>query len=216
MKIVDLTLTLEHGMRGVEFETKYTVADDGWNARTLHLYSHCGTHMDAQVHFAAGEQTIDQIPLDVCLGPAWLVPLDGIAAKALITVQHLGSLASQVQPGDALLLRTGWSRFADRPDYYRDDFPRISVELAEWLANQQVRLLGVETPSVADVNDLEEVTAVHKVLLGGNVTIVESLTNLDQIAGSKVFFGALPLKISAGDGAPCRAFAVEGQFSLGE
>ena len=128
--------------------------------------------------------------------------------------EHLGSLAGQVQPGDALLLRTGWSQFADRPDYYRDHFPRISVELAEWLVNRQVRLLGVETPSVADVNDLEEVTAVHKILLGGNVTIVESLTNLDQIAVSKVFFGALPLKIAAGDGAPCRAFAVEGEFSF--
>lgn len=212
MKIIDLTLTLEHGMRGVEFETKYTVAADGWNARTLHLYSHCGTHMDSQVHFEAGEQTVDQIPLDVCLGPAWLARLDGIAPKSLITVEHLGDLTDQVQPADALLIRTGWSRFVDRPEYYRDQFPRISIELAHWLVDRQVRLLGVEPLSVADVNDLKEVTAVHKILLGGKVTIVEGLTNLDRIAASKVFFGALPIKVAAGDGAPCRAFAIEDEF----
>lgn len=45
MKILDLTLTLEHGTRGVEFTTKYTVAENGWNARTPHLYSHGGTQI---------------------------------------------------------------------------------------------------------------------------------------------------------------------------
>ncbi len=214
MKVIDLTLTLEHGMRGVEFTTKYTIAEHGWNARTLHLYSHCGTHMDAPLHFAAGPQTIDNIPLDDCLGPAWLVPLDEIRPQELITLAHLGDVVEQIQPRDALLLRTGWSRHVSKPTYYRDCFPRISLELAEWMVHEQVRLVGIEPPSVADVNNLEEVTAVHKVLLGGNVIIVESLTHLNQLTGPKVFFGALPLKVADGDGAPCRAFAVEGGLKL--
>jgi hypothetical protein len=37
---------------------------------------------------------------------------------------------------------------------------------------------GVEPPSVADVNDLAELTIVHKTLLAGSVVIVEGLTNL--------------------------------------
>jgi kynurenine formamidase len=80
-RIIDLTLTLRHGMRGVEIETAKTFERDGWNARTLHLYSHAGTHIDAQTHFAAGTQTIDQIPLGRCMGPAWVVNLDDIADK---------------------------------------------------------------------------------------------------------------------------------------
>ena len=59
MKIIDLTLTYEEGMRGVAFETARTKADDGWNALTLHLYSHAGTHMDAPFHFDVNDQTID-------------------------------------------------------------------------------------------------------------------------------------------------------------
>ncbi len=209
-RIIDLTLTVHPGMRGVEFETLHTVHEHGWNSRMLHLYSHSGTHMDAPLHFAVGDGTIDHIPLERCLGPAWVANLPGIEPKALITVAHLGPVARRVRPGDGLLLRTGWSAHVARPEYYRDSLPRVSQELAEWCVARKVRLLGVEPPSVADVNNLDEVTLIHRILLGGGVLIVEGLTNLEALRSERVFFGAVPLKIEGGDGSPCRAFVLEG------
>ena len=209
-RIIDLTLTMRRGMRGVDWEQAKTVEKEGWNARTLHLYSHAGTHMDAQTHFAAGLGTIDVTPLERCMGPAWVVNLDGIADKTLITVAHLGDIAAEFQPGESLLLRTGWSRHVGNPQHYRDNFPRIAEDLARWCVEKQVNMLGVEPPSVADVNNMEELTLIHKILLGANVTIVEGLTNLGALAQEKVFFVAAPLKIEGGDGCPCRAFAIEG------
>jgi arylformamidase len=213
-KIIDLTLPLQPGMRGVEISPKFTAARDGWNASTLQLYSHAGTHMDAQIHFEAGPETIDQHTPARCMGRAWLVNLAGIAPKALIEIGHLGNAAGQFQPGDSLLLRTDWSRQADNPAIYRDGLPRISEALACWCVEKQVKLLGVEPPSIADVNNLAEVTRIHKILLGGGVTIVEGLCHLDQLAGPIVFFAALPLKIAGGDGCPCRAFAVDGHAAV--
>ena len=209
-RIIDLTLTVRPGMRGVEFEPLHSVEEHGWNSRTLHLYSHSGTHMDAPLHFGAGAGTIDRIPLEHCLLPAWVADLGGIEPKALITVARLGAVAEKVRPGDGLLLKTGWSAHVERPQYYRDNFPRVSPELAEWCVGRRVRLLGVEPPSVADVNDLDELTAVHRVLLGAGIVIVEGLTNLAALREERVLFGALPLKIEGGDGSPCRAFALEG------
>jgi len=209
MKVIDLTLRLEHGMRGVEFETKYTVAEDGWNARMLHLYSHSGTHMDAPVHFDAGDQTIDRIPLSDCIGKAWIVDLTDLPDREPITVTHLGDVATKLERGDGLLLRTLWSHHVGDPDHYRDHFQPISPELATWMVDHGVRMVGVEPPSVADVNDLAAVTKIHKILLGGGVIIVEGLTRLDQLPGESCTFGAVPLKIADGDGAPCRAFAIE-------
>jgi arylformamidase len=209
-RVIDLTLTLRSGMRGVEFEALHTVAEHGWNSRTLHLYSHSGTHMDAPLHFAAREGTIDRIPLEYCLLPAWVADMSGIEPKALITVARLGEIAAKVRPGDGLLLKTGWSAHVDRPQYYRDNLPRVSLELAAWCVERRVRLLGVEPPSVADVNDLAEVTEIHRVLLGAGIVIVEGLTNLNALREERVFFGALPLKVEGGDGSPCRAFALEG------
>jgi kynurenine formamidase len=209
-RITDLTMTLQPGMRGVDITPKCTVAREGWNASTLSLYSHCGTHMDAPVHFAAGPGTIDQTPPEQCMGAAWVVNLAGIQPKAMIEVASLGAVASQFAPGESLLLRTDWNFHRDNPAVYRDGLPRLSDAMAEWCVANRVKMLGVEPPSVADVNNLPEVTRIHKVLLGGGVTIVEGLCNLDQIAAPKVFFVALPLKPLGGDGSPCRALAIEG------
>jgi kynurenine formamidase len=209
-RIVDLTLPLKPGMRGVATEPKFTVARDGWNASTYHLYSHAGTHMDAPIHFGAGPGTIDQIEPAQCMGLAWVIPLSGVAPKALIETDCLGRIAEVFQPGESLLLRTDWSRFLDDPLLYRDQLPRIGERLARWCVERKVKLLGVEPPSVADVNNLEEVTRIHRILLGGGVTIVEGLTGLKELREPKVFFVALPLKVEGGDGSPVRAFAMEG------
>ena len=208
-RFVDLTLTLRPGMRGVDFEPKFNFADHGWNAQTLHLYSHCGTHMDAPLHSEAGDESIDEVPLERCMGPAWVVDLDGIAPRSVITVGHLGSVGQRLMAGDSLLLRTGWSRFVNETRY-RDELPPVSLDFANWCADHGVRMLGVEPPSVADVHNLAEVVPVHQALLRGGVLIVEGLTNLDALRDEKVFFCAVPLKPLRGDGAPVRAFAIEG------
>jgi arylformamidase len=213
-RIVDLTLTLTPGMRGFELEPKFQYARDGWNASTLHLYSHCGTHMDAPIHFEAGPGTIDQIPAGECIGPAWVANVSGLAPKALIEVANLGRIADRFKTGESLLLRTGWSEYAGNPAVYRDGLPRISEGLARWCVERGVKLLGVEPPSVADVNDRAEVTLIHKILLSGGVTIVEGLTNLHELDREQVLFVALPLKPLHGDGAPCRAVAIESDLAL--
>jgi arylformamidase len=209
-RIIDLTLTLRRDMRGVAWDAARTVERDGWNARTLHLYSHAGTHMDAQTHFAAGQGTIDRTPLERCMGSAWVVNLEGIADKTSITTAHLGGISEKFQPGESLLLHTGWSRHVENAQHYRDNFPRIADDLARWCVERQVNILGVEPPSVADVKHLEELTRIHQILLGGDITVVEGLTNLHALTQEKVFFVAAPLKIEGGDGCPCRAFAIEG------
>jgi arylformamidase len=209
-RIIDLTLPVRHGMRGIQVEPLNRAATHGYNTTTLHLYSHSGTHMDARRHFLDGDGTIDQIPLYRCCGPAILADLSGIAPRELITVRHLGSVADCVRPNDALLLRTDWSQFIDDADTYRDGLPRIGRELAQWCIDREVRLIGVEPPSIADVNSLPELTEIHQLLLSHDIIIVEGLANLDQINDERVLFCAAPLKIENGDGSPCRAFAIEG------
>jgi len=209
INIVDLTLPLSPGARGVAMESKCSVAREGWNAATWHVYSHAGTHMDAQIHFEAGAETIDTKSLDRCIGPAWVVNLVPCAPKAVLTVSHLGDIATRFIPGESVLLRTDWHKQALNPELYRDGLPRIGDELAAWCVAHRVKILGVEPPSVANVNDLPEVTRIHKTLLGGGVTIVEGLAHLDQLTQPRVFFHALPLKLVGGDGCPVRAFAYD-------
>lgn len=206
-EVIDLTMPLRRGMRGVDYEEARTLAVDGWNARTLHLYSHAGTHMDAQTHFGAGAETIDELPLSRCMGRAWVVRLVGIAPSALICVEDLGGIAGRLERGDSLLFHTGWSAHLKDVRIYRDGLPRLSEGLARWCVEKGVKMIGVEPPSIANVNDMVELTLIHEIFLGARITIVEGLTGLERILGERCTFAAFPLRIEGGDGCPCRAMA---------
>lgn len=206
MPLIDLTLPVRPGMRGVDVRPKFLLERDGWNAATWELYSHSGTHVDAPVHFGAHPITIDQMPLDLFHGPAWVAHIEDVQPKQLLVPSDLGSIKEKFEAGGCLLLHTGWSKFVENTDIYRDLLPRISDELAQWCIDRKVKLLGVEPPSVADVNNLPEVTRIHKTLLGAQITIVEGLCNLDQLP-ERCDFQALPLKLENGDGCPVRAVA---------
>ena len=204
--IIDLTLPLQDGMRGVQLDTAKSVATDGWNATTLTLYSHCGTHMDAPRHFMNDGAGIEQVSLETCIGPAKLIDLTPVHPRELITLDRLGSAAMNIAKGDRLLLRTDWSHH-HAGSAWRDELPRIDASLARWFVDRGVALIGVEPPSVADVNNREELTTVHQILLGAGIVIVEGLTNLDKLP-STFDLVVLPLHVPGCDGSPVRAVAV--------
>ncbi len=209
-RIIDLTLTCKTDMRGVSWTPARTIPENGWNARTLSLYSHAGTHMDAPRHFSdepdAG--TIDAIDLRRCVGTALLIDIPNVQPKEILTVERLGAAADLIKNGARLLLKTGWSARAEEPSY-REELPRIGEELARWIAERGVHFLGVEPPSVARVQDREELTRIHRILLDAGVVIVEGLANLDALSTRRPWIAALPLKIDGGDGSPCRVVAIE-------
>jgi kynurenine formamidase len=129
----------------------------------------------------------------------------------MLTVADLGQNTAMIGKDSRILIRTDWDKFADDEAYYRNHMPRISPQLAHWLVNKGVTLLGLETPSVASLRpeNKAELTEVHQILLKASVVIVESLCNLRLLRQSVVQFIALPLKIDGKDGSPVRAIAIE-------
>lgn len=207
-RVIDLTMPIHGGISGVSIETAKTVSDDGWNATMLHLYSHSGTHMDAPHHFEVNSQTIDKLAPGRLISEAWVVDLTTVGPREIIVPDHLGAIAPKISKGQSVLLHTGWSKRLGT-DAYRNQLPRISPELAHWLGERGVNMLGVEPPSIADVNDLQEVTEVHTILMQNDIVIIEGLTNLHLLSQEKVTLVALPLKVENGDGAPARVIALE-------
>ncbi len=207
-RIIDLSLPIDGNMPGVNTSAAKSLATDGWNATTLSLYSHCGTHMDAPCHFVDGSTSIDELPLEAFWGPAKVLDLTPVQPRELLTIERFALWADEVRPGDRLLVRTDWHRKFGT-EAYRNELPRISIELAHWLVSKDVSLIGVEPPSVADVNNITELSAVHQTLFDGGVVVVEGLANLDKLRQNVVEFVAIPLRIRGGDGSPVRAIARE-------
>lgn len=208
VRVVDLTRPFGQGFPGFDKKIAKELSADGWNASSLNFYSHAGTHMDAPVHFLADGATLEHYPPGRFLSQAWVVDVTWVNEKSIIDIAHLGDASRYHKPGQSLLLKTGWSSRFGRPEY-RESLPRIAPSLAHWCVDRKVNLLGVEPPSVADVQNLAEVTVIHQILLEGGVIPLEGLVNLDQLSTSKVFLIALPLLIEGGDGAPARVIALE-------
>ena len=210
MKIIDLSLDIEHGSPTFPLDPKtgvlvhHTIKSMKYNITQLILSTHLGTHLDAPYHFFDEGRTVDKLDLGKCVGQARVVKLDGIGPGSQITIEHFKGKEPAFSAGARVILNTGWYKYFPRDAYFAE-MPGITIECAKWIADRGIAMLGLDLPGV-NPTEWEEV---HKIFLGREIVIVEGLTNLDAIGG-EVFFIALPLKLKGRDGSPVRAVAIEG------
>ena len=215
-QIVDLSFPIHEGMTTfpvhwhpvVEITQLGRFGIEGRESRKLVLGTHTGTHIDAPRHFIADGATIDQLPLDIFVGPAMLV--DFSHAQPL---QEMQVVDFERQLGDRsperVVLRFDWSDHWGGPRYYAEQ-PYISDEAARWLVARGIRLLAMDTPqadSPKNGRGSQRDSPVHKILLGAGVIKLEYLNNLRQVIAREFELIALPLNIRGGDGAPARCIA---------
>ncbi|HEX2727899.1 MAG TPA: cyclase family protein [Beijerinckiaceae bacterium] len=135
-----------------------------------------------------------------------------------ITVEDLkGALGKQnisLQPGDAVLINTGWHKlWAKDNARYVKSCPGIGVKAAEWLIAQDPLLLGSDNwpVEVSPNPDPELSLPVHQIALVVNgVHLLENL-KLDELTQKQAYefaFVMQPLKIQGGTGSTVAPIAV--------
>ncbi|MCD4686038.1 MAG: cyclase family protein [Anaerolineae bacterium] len=188
----------------VRMEQRSSIARGDSNTNTqLSLSAHTGTHVDAPAHFVGDGYGVDQLPLEVLVGPALVIEVpDGVDE---ITADVLDALA--IPPGTVrVLFKTRNSDlWAQAHTAFDTGYVGVVTSGAEWLVAHDVKLVGVDYLSVAAWSDLVKT---HQVLLGAEVVIVEGL-NLHGIAPGLYQLVCLPMKLAGCDGAPTRAILIE-------
>lgn len=170
--------------------------------RLMHvsLGNHAGTHVDAPAHFIADGATVDLLPLETLIGPAWVVHLPGVAAITAAALAGAG-----IPPATPrLLIRTDNS---DRPvtPVFDPTYVALTGDAAAWLLANGVRLVGLDAPS-ADLFGATDFPA-HNTLLAADVIFIERLA-LGGVAAGACELICLPLPLREGDGAPARVVLV--------
>jgi|ERR1051325_1677522 arylformamidase len=175
------------------------------NVGAMKMSSHSGTHADAIFHFDQSGRSIERMPLDAFVGDAIVLDLTKLFAgrgedkTTEIRVADLSVIAPLLDGAPRLLLKTGvWKD----PTVFPGWIPVIASDVAEWLGEQQVKLLGFDLPSVDSI-EAKKLTN-HHALAAAEIAILESL-DLQNVLGGVYHFAALPLKIVGGDAAPVRA-----------
>jgi arylformamidase len=177
------------------------------NITEIHMVAHHGTHVDAPRHFMIDGPAFDEIPLERLYGPAVIWRIEK-GPFGVITPADFEAARPRLQPGDMVLLDTGWAQHVNTEKY--EDHASLSVEAAEWLVEHQVKLLGVDfsTPDLTAHKRPEGFTwPVHQVLLSNGVLVAEHLTNLRGLANQRVEAMMLAIPIAGSDGAPARVMA---------
>src|SRR6187549_2519281 len=119
MTVFDVSLPLEPGLAVWPGDTPFSIerisridAGDLVNLGSIRASLHAGTHVDAPFHFKEDGTRIDEIELEVFVGPAVVVDLTGHKA---ITVQLLEEKSIGSAP--RLLLKTGgWTDYSVFPE----------------------------------------------------------------------------------------------------
>jgi kynurenine formamidase len=111
-----------------------------------------------------------------------------------------------LQPGDAVIVNTGWGSLWDKDaGRYTKTNPGLTTGAAEWLAKQDPMLIGMDVGpiSVTPDPDPQLNNPVHQIALVVNgIHLLENL-KLDELAGKQVYEFALivqPLKIQGATG----------------
>lgn len=217
-KIVDLSRPVEPGMPHARtipearFSEVRNFAEHGIRCLELTLPTHIGTHLDAPSHYLGDGSTIDEVPPESLIGRAYCVEVlrgGGEPVTAADLCSAMAAHGARLEPGDALLIRTGWDQRYTEDDYVvRHAY--LGVDAARWAVDQGVRLVGVDTitPEYPMGMRTEDYTPeAHHTLLGHGVLIIENLV-LRDIANRWVTLFVGALSITGGDGAPARVLAV--------
>lgn len=162
--------------------------------------SHAGTHVDAPAHFIGGGVTVDALPLETLIGPAWVAHLPGLAAITAAALDRAG-----IPPATArVLIRTDNSARPITPAF-DPNFIALTADAAEWLLAHGVRLVGLDAPSADPFTAVD--APVHRRLLAAGLVFIENL-RLGGAAPGAYELICLPLPLLDGDGAPARAVLV--------
>lgn len=165
------------------------------------MVANTGTYVDSPFHRFADGIDLAGLPLWNLAGRPGIVidpPLDDTRAIEATSFHGL-DLADR-----AVLVRTGWDRHWDTPEYGAGH-PFLTASAAEFLVQAHAAIVGIDSLNIDDTDDPQR--PVHTTLLGDGIPIVEHLCNLAALPDWGFRFHAAPVKVEGMGTFPVRAYA---------
>lgn len=178
-----------------------------FRVQSINMHAGIGTHMDAPAHCIPGAKTIDQLDFDQLTTPCFVIDIhEKSHEKYQCSLEDLRTFEHQygkITKNSFVIIYTGWSRFWNQPEKYRNglQFPSVSIEATNFLLERDIAGLGIDTLSP----DTEASRfPVHQILLSAGKYIVENIAHADKLPPVGSFSMCLPLLTKNGTEAPVR------------
>ncbi len=213
-KMIDLSHTIEDGLvtyKGLpapiicdylsrEESKKHYAKGTTFQIGKIEMCSNTGTYLDSPFHRYEEGKDLSELSLES------IASLDGIKVSINEGVTAIGKevfIGLEIT-GKAILVQTNWSRNWNTEKYY-EGHPFLTEDAAQYLRDNKVKLVGIDSYNIDDVNGKER--PVHSTLLESEILIVEHMCNLNNVPTKGFKFYAVPVKIKGFGTFPVRAFA---------
>ena len=184
MKIIDITGTIKNGMWSygpslpeVEIKEVSNLSDDGDSSFSMLLGSISGTYLETGAHRLPNQPSLIEIPLERMLTEAIVFKLKDKNPLEHITVDELVSLNISIEENKALIIRTGWDRMWNKPNFIKES-PHFTKDAMEWLLDKNPSIIGGDIPCFDDPENSEGLV---NMLFEKGALILAPLVNLDEI-----------------------------------
>lgn len=217
MKFIDLSHTIEDGTvtyKGLpapkicdywtrEESKNWYDEDTSFQIGKIEMVSNTGTYIDTPFHrYEDGKDLSDILIEKTALLNAVVIRVPYQESKVIDA-----AIFKQYDINNkAVLVHTGWDELWQKEEYYTEN-PYLTAEAAQYLVDQKVILVGIDSYNIDDVSG--KTRPVHTILLKNEILIVEHLCNLHQIPdGVAIKFCATPPKVKGMGTFPVRAYIV--------
>ncbi len=214
-QFVDLSHVIEHGLvtyKGLpapivcdylsrEDSRKFYESGTEFQIGKIEMVTNTGTYVDCPFHRYADGKDCSQIGLERFANLSGRVIRTSDRAGLAIGIEYF---AGKVHAGEAVLVHTGWAAHWNSPAYY-ENHPFLTGEAAQYLADQQVALVGIDSHNIDDTRGRSR--PVHTTLLQHEILIVEHLCQLEHLPDTGFAFNAVPPRFKGVGTFPVRAFA---------
>jgi len=216
MKRVDISGVLENGMWDYQpvypairiEELPRPLWGDGEGevrSQVMSFGGQSGSSIATGGHLFPDSPDISDISLDRLITDAVILEVEAVASGTIeldSVLQALDASGETVEPGDALLIATGWDRFWNQPEFLAQS-PGLSNELAQWVVERSVSLLGSDIPLFDP--QWRQGNVLPPIYSSGTL-VFAPLVNLSGHGLARARLYALPIKVKGSCAAPCRAF----------
>ena len=199
---------LEGIVPGVEITTIATVEKDDFFASHISCSSISGTYVESGAHILEDGRYLDSYSLQDFIKPCTIIHLPVQPPKNRISRELLEAHAVDIEPGDALLINTGWAAQWNQENYVLT-CPTLTTDAIAWIIAQRPCILGVDIPCIEDSwseDNEEEKGGLLGELFRTGALLVAPLINLSHVHGTKGMLYCMPLPVKGTSGAPARVF----------
>ena len=174
-------------------------------SQSIEMPVQTSTYLETGAHLVPAMEKISEVGLDRLFLSAVVlqIPLgagEKVSAEAIES--ELDKVGERVNPGEALLIASGYNCFED--DAFKNT-PHLRYDAIEWVVQHRCAILGSD---IGSWQDPEERPSFFPMFLESGTLLLAPMVNLTKVPVPRIRLVVMPLKIHHACAAPCRVIGI--------